>query len=102
MRGMSATTGRTITGLDHLYQAATLLANLPAHLADMAQFSLETGLRRANVTGLQWSQVDLARRMAWIHPDQAKARKAIPVPLSEAAIEVPSAPDRQKAGRGQH
>lgn len=67
-------------------EADTLLAALPAHLADMARFSLETGLRRANVTGLQWTQVDLTRRMAWIHPDQAKARKAIPVPLSTVAV----------------
>ncbi|MCA3846815.1 MAG: site-specific integrase, partial [Burkholderia sp.] len=82
-------------------EAERLLAELPAHLADMARFSLETGLRRANVTGLQWSQVDLARRVAWIHPDQAKARKAITVPLSDTAIAVlhrqranPRAPDR--------
>ena len=54
----------------------------------MARFSLETGLRRANVTGLQWSQVDLVRRLAWIHPDQAKARKAIAVPLSDMAVAV--------------
>lgn len=54
----------------------------------MVRFSLETGLRRSNVTGLQWSQVDLASRMAWIHPDQAKARKAIPVPLSSVAVAV--------------
>jgi integrase len=59
---------------------------LPEHLAAMARFSLETGLRRTNVTGLEWSQVDLARRTAWIHPDQAKARKAIAVPLSAAAV----------------
>jgi integrase len=69
-------------------EARRLLAALPSHLADMALFSLETGLRRANVTGLQWSQVDLARKMAWIHPDEAKARKAIPVPLSDVAIDV--------------
>ncbi|VWC41204.1 integrase [Burkholderia lata] len=69
-------------------EAERLLAELPAHLADMARFSLETGLRRANVTGLRWSQVDLARRVAWIHPDQAKARKAITVPLSDTAIAV--------------
>ncbi len=67
-------------------EADRLLAELPAHLAAMARFSLETGLRRANVTKLQWSQVDLARKTAWIHPDQAKARKAIPVPLSNAAV----------------
>jgi integrase len=54
----------------------------------MVRFSLETGLRKANVTGLEWSQVDLANRRAWIHPDQAKARKAIGVPLSAAAVIV--------------
>lgn len=41
-----------------------------------------------NVTGLQWSEVDLVRRHALIHPDQAKTRKAIPVPLNEVAIEI--------------
>ena len=69
-------------------EADRLIAELPTHLADMARFSLETGLRRANVTGLQWSQVDLVRRTAWIHPDQAKARKAISVPLSSVAVAV--------------
>ncbi|KVD23341.1 integrase [Burkholderia ubonensis] len=69
-------------------ESERLLSALPAHLADMARFSLETGLRRSNVTGLQWSQVDLARRVAWIHPDQAKAKKAITVPLSDTAIAV--------------
>lgn len=68
--------------------ADRLIAELPPHLADMVRFSLETGLRRSNVTGLQWSQVDLVRRTAWIHPDQAKARKAIPVPLSNVAVLV--------------
>jgi len=69
-------------------EAGRLIAALPEHLAAMVRFSLETGLRRANVTGLEWSQVDLTRRTAWIHPDQAKARKAIAVPLSAAAIIV--------------
>jgi integrase len=69
-------------------EAERLIDALPSHLAAMVRFSLETGLRKANVTGLQWSQVDLARRTAWIHPDQAKARKAIAVPLSVAAVAV--------------
>jgi integrase len=69
-------------------EADRLLAALPEHLAAMARFSLETGLRRANVTGLLWSQVDLARRTAWVHADQAKARKAIAVPLSATAVIV--------------
>lgn len=69
-------------------QATRLITVLPPHLAQMVRFSLETGLRRSNVTGLQWSQIDLIRRTAWIHPDQAKARRAIAVPLSAAAVVV--------------
>lgn len=69
-------------------EADRLIKELPSHLADMATFSLATGLRLANVTGLQWSDVDLIKRHALVHPDQAKARKAIPVPLNETAVNV--------------
>lgn len=69
-------------------EAERLIAELPDHLAAMVRLSLETGLRQANVAGLQWSQVDLIRCCAWIHPDQAKARKAIAVPLSSTAVSV--------------
>lgn len=69
-------------------EARRLLKELPSHLADMAEFTLATGLRASNVKELEWSQIDLARRVAWIHPEQAKAGKAIPVPLNEMALEV--------------
>lgn len=67
-------------------QAETLLNLLPDHQQPMMRFALETGLRRTNVTHLEWSQLDLERRLAWIHPDQAKAEKAIGVPLSDEAV----------------
>lgn len=69
-------------------QAQTLLRELPSHLRAMATFTLATGLRAANITGLTWEQVDLPRRLAWIHPDQAKARTAIAVPLNRTAIRI--------------
>jgi len=69
-------------------EARRLLAELPAHMADMAAFSLATGLRAANVCGLQWSQFDETRKLAWIHPDQAKARRAIAVPLNGPALAI--------------
>ena len=69
-------------------EADRLLAELPPHLADMARIALATGLRAANIAGMRWDQVDLERRMAWVHPDQAKARRAIPVPLNGEAIAV--------------
>jgi len=69
-------------------EAGRLLTVLPDWLAAMARFALATGLRQANVYGLEWKQVDLERRVAWIHPDQAKARRAIGVPLNEDAVAV--------------
>ena len=69
-------------------EAARLLNELPSHLEAMARFSLATGLRESNVTGLGWSQIDMQRHCAWIHPDQAKAKKAIAVPLNNDALAV--------------
>lgn len=69
-------------------EADRLLLELPEHLAEMMRFSLATGLRERNVTGLEWAQVDLAQRVAWIHPDQAKARKAIGISLNRDAVLV--------------
>lgn len=69
-------------------QANKLLDELPEHLRDMAAFTLATGLRRRNVMHLQWSQIDMHKKLAWIHSDQAKARKAIGVPLGKTAIAI--------------
>lgn len=69
-------------------EAARLLAELPEHLRTMARFALLTGARQRNVRELQWSQVDLARGLAWIHPDQAKARRGIALPLTDEAAEL--------------
>lgn len=61
---------------------------LPDFLRPLARFSVATGLRKRNVTHLEWSQVDLERRVAWIHADQAKSGRAIGIPLSDAAMAV--------------
>ena len=37
---------------------------------------------------MQWSQVDLERRTAWIHADEAKGGEAIGVPLNDEAMAV--------------
>jgi integrase len=69
-------------------QARRLLVELPEHLRAIVVFSLETGLRKRNVLELTWAQVDIEARMAWIHADQAKARRAIAVPLSAVAVQI--------------
>jgi integrase len=77
-------------------EARRLIVELPEHLASMAAFSLCTGLRRRNVTGLKWDAIDLHRRVAWVHPDESKSRKAIAIPLSDDALLI------LKKQRGMH
>lgn len=69
-------------------EADRLIAALPEHLAAMARFTLAAGPRERNVTNLEWSQLDLVRKVAWIHPDQSKTKKAYAVPLNAEAVAV--------------
>jgi integrase len=69
-------------------EAERLIQELPPHLAELTLFSLTTGLRKSNVTQLQWNEVDLIKRHALIHPDQSKTKKAIPVPLNDTAVNI--------------
>ena len=83
------------TGLTnhYMYRLTDMLAlgnaleNLP-YMQHLVIFSLATGLRQANVLNLKWEQIDLRRQVAWIYPDQAKAGKAIGVPLNQTAMQV--------------
>lgn len=63
-----------------------LYAALPDHLKAVANFAITTGLRQKNVTHLRWQEVDLARAVMWVHPDEAKGKKPIGIPLSPEAI----------------
>ncbi len=65
-----------------------LRLELPPHLADMAVFAVATGLRQANVTGLEWKYVDLERKHAWIPGSQHKNGRPHSVPLNEMALSV--------------
>lgn len=78
---------RRIRWLKH-EEAQRLIDALPEYLADMAVFSLATGLRQRNVLGLNWSQINLSRKTAWIEADEAKAGRAIGVALNQTAIGI--------------
>jgi integrase len=69
-------------------EAELLLDSLPQHMKDIAEFSLCTGLRENNVLELEWNQVSLERKVAWVHADQAKGNRAYSVPLSDRAMEI--------------
>ncbi|WP_227983189.1 site-specific integrase [Dickeya poaceiphila] len=69
-------------------EARQLIDCLPDHLKSVVTFALATGLRRSNILDLEWSQVDMQRKMAWIHPENAKGGKAIGVALNDTACGV--------------
>jgi integrase len=69
-------------------QVHALLELLPPHSRDMTILACATGLRRSNITGLEWSRIDVARCTAFIPATQAKGRRAIVVPLNADALAV--------------
>ncbi len=69
-------------------EADRLLAELPPYLAAMMRFSLATGLRDQNVCQMDWKQIDLERRVAWLYGDQMKAGKPLTIPLNADAMVV--------------
>ncbi|MFP1891033.1 site-specific integrase [Lonsdalea quercina] len=69
-------------------EARRLIDELPPHMKQVVTFALATGLRRSNIIDLEWSQIDLTRRMAWIHPENAKGGKAIGVALNDTSCDV--------------
>ncbi len=69
-------------------EAKALLNELPAHQHETVLFALATGLRQSNILKLEWSQVNLELRHAWIHGIQSKNRRPIAVPLNDIAIAV--------------
>ena len=70
---------RRIRWLKH-EEAQRLIDALPEYLADMAVFSLATGLRQRNVLGLKWSHINLSRKRHGLRQTKPKqdALSALP------------------------
>src|SRR5204862_7175338 len=51
-------------------------------------FLLQCNSLETTLAGASRSAVDLERRLAWVHLDEAKARKAIPMPFNGEAASI--------------
>ena len=70
-------------------QAHTLLSKFPPHTRSMMVMALATGMRRSNVTDMEWSRVDLKRGTYFVPATKAKGREhAITVPLNSDALAI--------------
>lgn len=69
-------------------QAQHLVEALPHPISEMCALALETGLRRANITGLVWDWVDLENRSLRIPAKHVKSRRPLVIPLTPEALAV--------------
>lgn len=79
-------------------QAENLVTQLPEKYRCLVRFALLTGLRKANVHGLRWDNVDLQRGMVIVHADEAKAGERILVPLNSQAKDMLAAMPEPREG----
>jgi len=67
-------------------EANKLISACSPHLAAIVRFSLATGCRAREITGLEWNRVDLERGTAWL--DHTKNGTPRGVPLNADAVAV--------------
>lgn len=61
---------------------------LPPHLVDPFIFAVATGLRRSNVVGLRWEQVDMNRARLLLDASEVKNGQDYGAPLNQTAMQV--------------
>lgn len=69
-------------------EAKRLIDECPEPLKSVVRFALATGLRRSNIINLEWQQIDMQRRVAWVNPEDSKSNRAIGVALNDTACKV--------------
>ncbi len=79
--------GRRVRWLEP-HEAVRLINECSEPLKSIVIFALSTGLRRSNIVDLQWQDIDLQRKVAWIHPEESKSGQAIGVALNDTACRV--------------
>jgi len=70
------------------HEVLRLVEALPEPYASAAMFAVSTGLRQANVLGLRWDDVNLAKRVATFPEQVMKNGLPFSCPLNETAVGV--------------
>ena len=65
-----------------------LLANCQNHLRPMVILAYTTGMRRGEILGLRWDQLDLGFKVIKLTPEDTKTNDAREIPLDDALVEV--------------
>jgi len=76
---------RADEGVEQLLLSTCDKLNLPI-LGSMIKFAIETGMRRGEISGLSWGDIDLVKRKVYLH--HTKNGEPRQVPLTKDAIAV--------------
>lgn len=82
-----AVRNKRVRWLEH-EEAKRLIEECPEPLKSVVKFALATGLRRSNIINMEWQQIDMQRRVAWVNPEDSKSNRAIGVALNDTACKV--------------
>lgn len=69
-------------------EARSAYLGLPEWARPMFHVAIATGIRKANLLGLRWSWIDMARRVIRIPAEHFKQGRAVEIPLSSEAAAV--------------
>ena len=67
-------------------EADRLMLALPEHMVPVVRYALATGCRMTEILRLEWSRVDLGRRVSWLEAGTTKNGEGRGVPLNRDAI----------------
>ena len=67
-------------------EADRLIEALPEHMKPIVQFAPATGCRAGEILGLEWSRVDLDRKVAWLDHGTTKSGEGRGIQLNADAV----------------
>jgi integrase len=67
-------------------EADRLMEALPKHMKPIVGYALATGCRLGEILGLEWSRVDLTRKVAWLDHGTTKSGDGRGIPLNADAM----------------
>ena len=82
-----AVRNKSVRWLEH-EEAKRLIDECPEPLKSVVKFAVATGLRRSNIINMEWQQIDMQRRVAWVNPEDSKSNRVIGVALNDTACKV--------------